>query len=105
MRPLGFTLLATGVAAAGVGVGLGVRGLDVRNEWDQAQHDPSQINLHDAAVNLRTWANASFAAAGVVGVTGVVLLVLAPASSKSGPHARKAAIDLTAARAQVSFAF
>jgi hypothetical protein len=105
MRPLGWTLFATGVAAAGVGVGLGVRGLDARNEWDQAQHDPSQINLHDAAVNLRTWANVSFAAAGLVGGTGVVLLFLAPASSSSGPPARKAAIDLTPGRAQVSFAF
>jgi hypothetical protein len=103
MRPLGWTLFATGVAAAGVGVGLGVHGLDVRNEWDQAQHDPSKINLHDTAVNLRTWANVSFAAAGVVGGTGIVLLIAAPASSSSGPRAPKAAIDLGPGRAQVSF--
>jgi hypothetical protein len=76
LRIVGWVGLGTGVALSGAAIGLGVAGLDARNQFvSGGDHDQS---LHDRAIAMRTWTNVAWVGAGVIGATGVLLLILAP---------------------------
>ena len=62
-------LAGTAVATAAA---LGLSGLAARDEFDNGGHHDQET--HDRAVNLRFWANVSWAAAGLFAVAGGFLL-------------------------------
>lgn len=69
---LGWGTLGVAALASGAAVFLGVRALDARDDFDASNHTDQAA--HDSAAALRTWTNVTWAAAGVLGATSVVLL-------------------------------
>lgn len=82
-RILGWVGVAGGACAFGVGVALGVTALSARDAFEASGR--LDVQAHDRAASLRTWTNVVWAGAGVLGATGVVLLVTAPSGeAKAG---------------------
>ena len=81
LRTAGWVALGGGAALAVAAIALGEATLGARDTFD-ATGDTSQ-SAHDRAVSLRTWTNVAWVAAGVVGATGIVLLVI-PTGSHAG---------------------
>jgi hypothetical protein len=98
LRTVGWVGLGTGVALSGVAIGLGVAGLDARNLFVKGgDHDQS---LHDRAIAMRTGTNVAWVGAGVIGATGIVLLIVAPRR-----HAENTApVDVTLGPSGISLA-
>jgi hypothetical protein len=69
------------VIALGAGFVLGAKGVDARDEFNASQQ--TDADARSRAVSLRTWANVSFTAAAVFAVSGVVLWLTAPRSSRA----------------------
>lgn len=81
LRTIGWVGVGTAAAFVVAAAVLGEATLSARNTFD-ATGDTSQSD-HNQAVNLRTWTNVAWVAAGVVGAAGVVCL-LVPISSHGG---------------------
>ena len=69
---LGWGALGVAALASGTAIFLGVRALDARDTFDASHHTDQAA--HDRAAALRTWTNVTWAAAGVLGATSMVLL-------------------------------
>ncbi len=76
LRTLGWIGVGGAVVLGGLAVYSGLTTLSARDAFD-GTGDTSQSD-HDRAVSARAWTNVAWAAAGVVGATGVVLLLVAP---------------------------
>ena len=80
-RTWGLVALGGAVVAGGAALFLGSRALSARDEFDASAHTDG--DARDRAAGLRTWTNVAWVSAGVLAVTGVVLVLL-PARSTSG---------------------
>ncbi len=76
---IGWGSLGVAALASGTAIFLGVRALDARDVFDASNHTDQAAQ--DRAAALRTWTNVTWAAAGALGVAGVVLLAT---SSRAG---------------------
>ena len=96
--------IALGVGIAGLGVGLGAQliGLDAINQWNasqvpaglcRAEGDPGRppaddpadcIDLYDRWSGAQPWVYVGYVAGGLLTVTGIVLLLIAPQVPVSG---------------------
>jgi hypothetical protein len=82
---IGFAALGGGVIASGVAIALGVAALSAKSEFDDSGHHDQ--DAHDRAASLRTMTNVSWCVAGVLGVTGAVLVMTAPSGSSTSASA------------------
>jgi len=64
-----------------LGIGLGKRGLDARDDFDAGGH--TSVDLHDEAIRLRTAANVMFTFAALTGAAGVLFVTLPVGLNKS----------------------
>lgn len=78
-RVVGWLGVGSAVAFTGVAAVLGVKALSARDEYDASGR--TDLDARSDAVAYRTWANVSWAAAGVLGATGVVLVLTAPSTT------------------------
>jgi hypothetical protein len=76
LRPIGWAALGGGVLIGGAAVALGVAALDQRDAYNASGH--RDADARDAAAGLRTWTNVAWVGAGVLALSGVVLLLAAP---------------------------
>jgi hypothetical protein len=68
--------MGAGVAASGIAITLGVVGVNAKNNFvSGGDHDQG---LHDRAVAMRTGANVTWVAAGLLAAGGLVLFLTAP---------------------------
>jgi hypothetical protein len=77
-RTLGWVGIASGAALSGLAIGLGAVGYGALQDFES---NPSSQALHDKAVSFRTGEAVAWVGAGVVGITGVVLLLTSHGSS------------------------
>jgi hypothetical protein len=84
---LGWVALGTGVAAAGAAVFLGVKALSARDQFNDSNY--SDQDAHDRASSYRTWTNVAWAAAGVLTVSGLVLVLTAPRTKANSQAAAR----------------
>jgi hypothetical protein len=80
LRPIGWAALGGGLLLGGAAVALGVAALDQRDAYDASGH--RDADARDAAAGLRTWTNVAWVGAGVLALSGVVLLLAAPSGSR-----------------------
>jgi hypothetical protein len=85
MRYVGFSAMGVGAVLAGVGIITGLKALDARDEFNATGQ--TSRDAHDRADSLRTTTNVLFIAGGVVGLTGLVLVLTSPSSKPSEPQA------------------
>jgi hypothetical protein len=73
VRAVGWSMVAASVALTGAAAYLGVRTIDVRDDFDAGGQ--LDRDLHDQAVRLRTWTNVAWIGAALTGVAGVGILL------------------------------
>jgi hypothetical protein len=81
LRTIGWIGVGGAVVLSGLAVYSGLTTLSARDAFS-GTGDTNQSD-HDRAVSARMWTNVAWTAAGVVGATGVVLLLVAPSSRGS----------------------
>jgi hypothetical protein len=79
MRYVGFSAIGVGALLGGAAIITGVKALSARDEFNDSRFTSQEA--HDRAESLRTTTNVLLVAAGVVGVTGIVLVLTSPSSS------------------------
>ncbi len=88
----GWVLAGAGVVAGGVAIGLGVAALQARDEFEASGN--TDAGARDRAATLRTTTNVMWATAGVLALTGTLLLVFAggPDEPENPPDAARVRI-------------
>ena len=81
LRPVGFVLLGLGVVAAGVGTYFGINSSGIRDtvrtSLNNGGSDPVELYARDqSAINSARIANIMFAAAGALGISGLLFVIL-----------------------------
>jgi tetratricopeptide (TPR) repeat protein len=80
----GYVVLGASALAAGAAVYLGLSALSARDEF--VESGETDQDAHDRADRLRTFTNVAWIGAGVLAVTGGVLVLVSPSSSASAGH-------------------
>jgi tetratricopeptide (TPR) repeat protein len=80
----GYVVLGTSALAAGAAIYLGLSALAARDEF--VESGETNADAHDRADRLRTFTNVAWIGAGVLAVTGGVLVLVSPSSSSTAGH-------------------
>jgi len=83
--PLGVALVGVGAVAGGAAVVLGLSALSARDDFEDSGR--TDVEAHDDADSLRTFANVAWIGAGVFTVAGAVLIVLDLTGDDGSPEA------------------